>query len=169
MDAVIALIGVTVGALLTGTVDYFIQQRRSADATRREREAQTELARAAALVAAMELAEQESSLLHGEAKTGALPRQASIWIQRRELLAQQLGPIHAFPVTFVFSLVDRARELEGREREANIKAARELFDFVRVEILLAFATGQTLPPEGKVDAALMAAGSPPITRLLRTG
>lgn len=163
MDAVIALVGVVVGATAAGAVDYFLQRQRARETSRREHEAQERLARAAALVAAMELAEEEVAL----AASGAIPiRRQPVWPARRELLAQHLGPVHAFPVALVFSMVDRARDTPEDERGSLIEASRRLFDFARVDILLAYATGKPLPPAEFVDAALVAAGSPPLTRWL---
>jgi hypothetical protein len=163
VEAIIALVGVVVGATATGVVDYFLQRQRGRETSLREQEAEERLARAAALVAAMELAEEEVALSAG----GAIPtRRQPVWPERRELLAQHLGPVHAFPVALVFSMVDRARDTPERERDTLVEASRRLFDFARVDILLAYATGKPLPPQEFVDAALVAVGSQPLTRWL---
>jgi hypothetical protein len=168
VEAVFALVGVVLGAGVAGLVDYFVQRRRREEDDKREQEALVRTGRAAALVAAMELAEAEVTLESheggGEAHRPAA-RRNSVWTQRRELLAQQLGPVHAFPVAFVFSLVDRV-ELSGRATGREAETARVLFDFARVDILLAYATGKELPAPELVDAALYAAGCPPVSKML---
>jgi hypothetical protein len=47
--------------------------------------------------------------------------------------------------------------------QADVETARRLFDFARVEILMAYAVGKPLPPRELVDAALVAAGSPALS------
>jgi len=170
MDALIALIGVVVGAVMAGAVDYLVQKRRTAETIRREQAARTQLARAAALVAAMELAEEQTVLSsRQESGRSSIPSaRDSVWTQRRELLAEHLGPVHTFPVALVFSLLDRARQVSATEGERQLEAARDLCDFARVEILLAYSAGKQLPPEELVNAALVAAGSPPLSRWLTT-
>ncbi len=167
MSAVIALVGVVVGAVLTGTVDYVVQRQRAKETLAKEGAADERLARSAALVAAMELAEEQAALSVADQEAEIAPRRSPVWLERRELLAQHLGPVHAFPVALVFSLVERARDLPPERRTSEIAAARRLFDFARVDVLLAYAVGKPLPPEDMVNAALVAAGSPPLTGWLR--
>jgi hypothetical protein len=167
MSAVIALVGVVVGALLTGTVDYVVQRQRANETLAKEGAAEERMARSAALVAAMELAEEQAALSAADEGSEIAPRRSPVWLERRELLARHLGPVHAFPVALVFSLVERARDLPPSRRTSEIAAARRLFDFARVDVLLAYAVGKPLPPEDMVNAALVAAGSPPLTGWLR--
>jgi len=167
MSAVIALVGVVVGALVTGTVDYVVQRQRAKETLAKEGAAEERLARSAALVAAMELAEEQAALSAADEGSEIAPRRSPVWLERRELLARHLGPVHAFPVALVFSLVERARDLPPERRTSEIAAARRLFDFARVDVLLAYAVGKPLPPEDMVNAALVAAGSPPLTGWLR--
>jgi hypothetical protein len=168
VQALVAFIGVIVGAVLSGVVNYYVQKRRSDEEQRRDRVTRERLARAAALVAAMELAEAEAAV-DAPGDEARIIRRDSVWTERRELLAEHLGPLHAFPVALAFSVIDRAAGMDPGARERRIEGSHILLDFARVDVLLAYATGRALPDEELVDAALVAAGSPPMSRWASEG